>query len=1229
MSEYQTTPYGTSYSARDQPNPPYLPPTYPNQYLQGDDGRTGHMGANYDTSVAAYSYNRAIPGFSAAAVASGVPPLPIYQGWNQDSMPLPPYTAPHNPSQYTGYGGTPQVNPQYYQPIGQQTYAPNAAVAKPFEQTDLSEGEFEDVGASINTPPIGYGSNHYHGSDGTGYMDSAQRAVYSRAQDYSPQSAHQANYSYPSTTPSQMRRQQSDSYSPYVSPSGADHDEQSEGAQARNTYAPNQSQDPINGTQQNQYGWAQNGSANRSQQSSYANGYHTSQKPDSSIQAPASSQPALGQLASAANGKSVAEYRKKAEGAILNLLPYDVRYQTYIDEGFKEDIVGALFDDLKMPRTSSKTLNGAQISFNSQPSNDQRNGTVPSSLAAGRNNAPHSASSLPVGTNMQQPKGSSIPQASLSPSINTASSSAPAKSTTMTEKERTLQTKMEALRKSREERAQKAAAKTNPLAASVPASQVEVAKEISEKPNSPPKSPSIPKDQPQTSVAQPTAQQQPPAPPQQQKPPVSIQQQPLMIPGLFLASAAAGPSPPTAPQAALPTPTPSSQRKRPVAADFDDPLPAMNTFKRPFGYSPHNDGRASLVIDLSDDEDEDVAMELDSQADQDSPVQSVRKMSDPRSNNTQNMLPANVPPRKPFTPPNTSATNTPSVSVAKAGLGRPDVLIRKESEIEELKKKIAEAEARKRARQTPSGTRTPRVSELSGSEAKDANLPDGNLGSKVAASIKMQNLIAIADDKATVESQKLADAQAAEIEKAAELKRNEAEQKRLRREKIASDLPLVEAEVLQNQTKLEELRAEMAKIEAAVRKSLEDKQRLAEEMERLGQETEDQLQEQKDKLNSLTQQESRSSNDLSVPAPSPPIEQYRLSSRSKSPTNLPIEAVPHTTAINGESNLLTNTDNDHDRTGDTSSELMQETKNSSIESAPTDQALEAALQEAVRAEADSHSHDSDEMDMEVSYAPNSAQLAPEVPAQPAEEADRSPEYSPELNRTVPEVTDRESDGYEPPDATAPTEALESPPFSPAPPESVHHEVADESMQDVNSPQPLSEDGQIASDDARPLVNGTPQVVLEDVSKEDPNKIHLFTPYESPLKQFRAYRFHPEFKQDIAGGLRSMTYSHKIDPNAEFCRYELAGGICNDTTCDLQHFRDIKLPDDAVLTALGSPDEFTGEQREKFCEGLRQVLMDLRVRKIRDFDIIASEIVAHRSKFLGDTSKVLALEGTTI
>ena len=81
----------------------------------------------------------------------------------------------------------------------------------------------------------------------------------------------------------------------------------------------------------------------------------------------------------------------------------------------------------------------------------------------------------------------------------------------------------------------------------------------------------------------------------------------------------------------------------------------------------------------------------------------------------------------------------------------------------------------------------------------------------------------------------------------------------------------------------------------------------------------------------------------------------------------------------------------------------------------------------------------------------------------------------------------------------------------------------------------------------------------DKIREIADKHDLFTPYESPLKQFRAYRFHPCFKQDVAGGLKSKTYSHKVDPMQELCRFETAGGICNDPTCDFQHFRDIDLP----------------------------------------------------------------------
>jgi hypothetical protein len=71
------------------------------------------------------------------------------------------------------------------------------------------------------------------------------------------------------------------------------------------------------------------------------------------------------------------------------------------------------------------------------------------------------------------------------------------------------------------------------------------------------------------------------------------------------------------------------------------------------------------------------------------------------------------------------------------------------------------------------------------------------------------------------------------------------------------------------------------------------------------------------------------------------------------------------------------------------------------------------------------------------------------------------------------------------------------------------------------------------------------------------------PYESPLKYFKAFRFHPAYKEWVAGGFRSLTYSHKINANAEFCRYELAGGSCNDKSCDFQHFRDIVLPGASV------------------------------------------------------------------
>jgi hypothetical protein len=154
--------------------------------------------------------------------------------------------------------------------------------------------------------------------------------------------------------------------------------------------------------------------------------------------------------------------------------------------------------------------------------------------------------------------------------------------------------------------------------------------------------------------------------------------------------------------------------------------------------------------------------------------------------------------------------------------------------------------------------------------------------------------------------------------------------------------------------------------------------------------------------------------------------------------------------------------------------ISDESKDEPKEALSTDRALEAALQEAVRAEADSHAHTEDEMDIEVSYAPDPDQLAPESPSSVASPPAGSPEYSPVLDRSVLDTADRESDDYEPPEATPPVDApspIESPPFSPAPPATISDHV-DDVILDVNSMQNSSRSANENTEETIPLANGT-------------------------------------------------------------------------------------------------------------------------------------------------------------
>lgn len=124
------------------------------------------------------------------------------------------------------------------------------------------------------------------------------------------------------------------------------------------------------------------------------------------------------------------------------------------------------------------------------------------------------------------------------------------------------------------------------------------------------------------------------------------------------------------------------------------------------------------------------------------------------------------------------------------------------------------------------------------------------------------------------------------------------------------------------------------------------------------------------------------------------------------------------------------------------------------QSPSSDRALEAALQEQVRTEAESHEQSEDDVDMEDSYAPDPAQLAPVSVTNSVVEGPGSTvlESAADLNggtaetdelpivENVPmDIDDEDDDDYEPPEATPPVEVpspVESPPFSPAPPESV-------------------------------------------------------------------------------------------------------------------------------------------------------------------------------------------------
>lgn len=163
----------------------------------------------------------------------------------------------------------------------------------------------------------------------------------------------------------------------------------------------------------------------------------------------------------------------------------------------------------------------------------------------------------------------------------------------------------------------------------------------------------------------------------------------------------------------------------------------------------------------------------------------------------------------------------------------------------------------------------------------------------------------------------------------------------------------------------------------------------------------------------------------------------------------------------------------------------------------------------------------------------------------------------------PAVIDLEDDldDYEPPEPQIdPRVGIDSPRFSPAPAQATQstalrrgqrEEIAREVF--VGSPYPISSllTHRKAGNDNAPIRQTT------------------FVPYESPLRYYHAYRFHTKYHDDVPGGLKSLTYSNRIDPNKEMCPDEWEGNDCpRGDACQFQHFQSIIAPGESVSSRGG-------------------------------------------------------------
>jgi hypothetical protein len=299
------------------------------------------------------------------------------------------------------------------------------------------------------------------------------------------------------------------------------------------------------------------------------------------------------------------------------------------------------------------------------------------------------------------------------------------------------------------------------------------------------------------------------------------------IPGLFMAEVQQ-----ISPDEPSMTPTPGlvvdatpqprfNQRKRPRASDFDEPVPMP---KKALNNGVNNTVSADrLIIDISDDDlyedDENDDMDVERLAD------NTLQSSFPDGQQRTCLVAESLPPR-----PVTASSQGFSLSATPQNSRNysQEDLRKKDLEIQAIHKRIAELEQRKKAKLAASRTQSPRVLDSSESTPPEGSTPTDTPERDSSQADTMNNLL-----KATIQTRSPSITQ---MDLPRYLDSLNAEQlenmksKVLRKQEIESGVPALDEEIRKSETRLADFNFEQEKLLLEITRGKEGRKQLLEEL---------------------------------------------------------------------------------------------------------------------------------------------------------------------------------------------------------------------------------------------------------------------------------------------------------------------------------------------------------------------------------------------------------------